>query len=138
MNVPAGWDASQGTLVRGLELTGRGLHTGLRVRVRVLPREANGICFQRVRNGEVLATLRASPALRRAQPLCTMLETADGMRVRTVEHLLAARSITRSSNWMPRRFRSSMAALNRGSTRSALAAAGRCRMQSASSACYAG
>lgn len=90
MNVPAGWDANQGTLARVLELTGRGLHTGRRVRVRVLPREANGICFQRVRNGEVLATLQASPALRRAQPLCTMLETAGGVRVRTVEHLLAA------------------------------------------------
>ncbi|WP_455733848.1 UDP-3-O-acyl N-acetylglycosamine deacetylase, partial [Burkholderia stabilis] len=49
-----------------------------------------GIAFRRVAQGRTLATLPVDPALRRAQPLCTMLRNADGVGVRTVEHLLAS------------------------------------------------
>jgi UDP-3-O-[3-hydroxymyristoyl] N-acetylglucosamine deacetylase len=61
--------------------------------VRIVPGDANsphGIVFRRIEAGRVLAELAVSPALRRAQPLCTMLEAADGVRVRTIEHLLAS------------------------------------------------
>ncbi|AIO65920.1 UDP-3-O-acyl N-acetylglycosamine deacetylase [Burkholderia oklahomensis] len=94
MSAPAGWQAREGTLARELALSGHGLHTGRRVRVRILPADgrarARGVAFRRMQDGRELATLAADPALRRAQPLCTMLRNADGVGVRTVEHLLAS------------------------------------------------
>ncbi|WP_322042811.1 UDP-3-O-acyl N-acetylglycosamine deacetylase [Paraburkholderia sp. J67] len=98
MRAPEGWRATQGTLARELTLTGHGLHTGRRVNVRILPvtdaSSAHGIVFRRVESGREVATLRADPALREAQPLCTMLRARDGVQkgegVRTVEHLLAS------------------------------------------------
>jgi UDP-3-O-[3-hydroxymyristoyl] N-acetylglucosamine deacetylase len=93
MNAPAGWSCREGTLARPLALSGHGLHTGRRVNVRILPGSADGphgIVFRRMQGTRVLAELAVSPTLRRGQPLCTMLESADGVRVRTVEHLLAS------------------------------------------------
>ncbi|AOJ08984.1 UDP-3-O-acyl N-acetylglycosamine deacetylase [Burkholderia mayonis] len=94
MSAPAGWQAREGTLARELALSGHGLHTGRRVRVRILPADAracaHGVVFRRMQDGRALATLAADPALRCAQPLCTMLRNADGVGVRTVEHLLAS------------------------------------------------
>ncbi|MFM0595026.1 UDP-3-O-acyl N-acetylglycosamine deacetylase [Paraburkholderia dilworthii] len=93
MRAPAGWSDREGTLARELTLSGHGLHTGRRVNVRILPGNAQsprGIVFRRVRDGRTLAELPVSPSLRRGQPLCTMLESSDGVRVRTVEHLLAS------------------------------------------------
>lgn len=93
--LPAGWQASQGTLARELKLDGHGLHTGRRVSVRILPADGatpatRGIRFRRMQGGRELAVLAVDPALRRAQPLCTMLSNPDGIAVRTVEHLLAS------------------------------------------------
>ncbi|MEA3128500.1 MAG: UDP-3-O-[3-hydroxymyristoyl] N-acetylglucosamine deacetylase, partial [Paraburkholderia sp.] len=93
MSAPAGWSHREGTLARPLALSGHGLHTGRRVNVRILPVGTDGprgIVFRRMQGADVLAELAVSPALRRGQPLCTMLESADGVRVRTVEHLLAS------------------------------------------------
>jgi UDP-3-O-[3-hydroxymyristoyl] N-acetylglucosamine deacetylase len=90
VTLPAGWQASEGTLARPLELSGRGLHTGRRVNVRILPAERDGIVFRRVHDGRELGTVAANPALRQGQPLCTMLRANDGLGVRTVEHLLAS------------------------------------------------
>lgn len=90
MSAPAGWHGDQGTLACSLELSGRGLHTGRRVNVRVVPSEAGGIIFRRMGGGRVLADLPASPSIRLAQPLCTTLQADGGVRVRTVEHLLAS------------------------------------------------
>lgn len=102
MRAPEGWRDTQGTLAHELTLTGHGLHTGRRVNVRILPvpdaTAAHGIVFRRVASGREVATLRADPALREAQPLCTMLRTREGVSqgkgkgegVRTVEHLLAS------------------------------------------------
>jgi UDP-3-O-[3-hydroxymyristoyl] N-acetylglucosamine deacetylase len=90
LSVPAGWHSNEGTLARSLELGGRGLHTGRRVNVRVVPRETGGIVFRRMAHGRALADLPASPTVRLAQPLCTTLENESGVRVRTVEHLLAS------------------------------------------------
>jgi UDP-3-O-[3-hydroxymyristoyl] N-acetylglucosamine deacetylase len=93
MSAPAGWSCREGTLARPLTLSGHGLHTGRRVNVRILPAGTDsprGIVFRRMQGDGVLAELAVSPALRRGQPLCTMLESAEGVRVRTVEHLLAS------------------------------------------------
>ncbi|WP_176057011.1 UDP-3-O-acyl N-acetylglycosamine deacetylase [Paraburkholderia sp. BCC1876] len=93
MRAPVGWSDREGTLARELTLSGHGLHTGRRVNVRILPGNADsprGIVFRRVQDGRTLAELPVSPTLRRGQPLCTMLESSDGVRVRTVEHLLAS------------------------------------------------
>ena len=90
MSAPAGWHGDEGTLARSLELSGRGLHTGRRVNVRIAPGEAGGIVFRRMGGGRALAELRVSPSIRLAQPLCTTLQTDGGVRVRTVEHLLAS------------------------------------------------
>ncbi|KVE24366.1 UDP-3-O-[3-hydroxymyristoyl] N-acetylglucosamine deacetylase [Burkholderia singularis] len=92
MSAPAGWQMREGTLARELAIAGRGLHTGRRVNVRILPADARtrGVVFRRLEGGRELATLAADPSLRRAQPLCTMLRNADGVGVRTIEHLLAS------------------------------------------------
>ncbi|MGK8205118.1 UDP-3-O-acyl N-acetylglycosamine deacetylase [Burkholderia cenocepacia] len=94
MTLPGGWRATEGTLAQPLALSGHGLHTGRRVQVRILPvahpGRGHGIVFRRIRDGRELGVLEAAPALRRAQPLCTMLRNADGVGVRTVEHLLAS------------------------------------------------
>jgi UDP-3-O-[3-hydroxymyristoyl] N-acetylglucosamine deacetylase len=94
VKLPSGWQASEGTLARPLELSGRGLHTGRRVNVRILPVEAggerHGIVFRRMRDGRELGTVAANPAQRVGQPLCTMLRASGGLGVRTVEHLLAS------------------------------------------------
>ncbi|MFM0408784.1 UDP-3-O-acyl N-acetylglycosamine deacetylase [Paraburkholderia dipogonis] len=93
MRPPAGWSHREGTLGRPLALSGHGLHTGRRVNVSILPGKAGsarGIVFRRIQDGRVLAELPVSPALRRGQPLCTMLEASGGVRVRTIEHLLAS------------------------------------------------
>lgn len=100
MVVPEGWSAHEGTLARPLDIEGHGLHTGRRVRVRIVPsgpqqggaqaEASRGIVFRRLRAGRVLAEVPVDPALRRGQPLCTMLQTEGGIAVRTVEHLLAS------------------------------------------------
>ncbi|PYE16579.1 UDP-3-O-[3-hydroxymyristoyl] N-acetylglucosamine deacetylase [Paraburkholderia silvatlantica] len=98
MRAPAGWASSEGTLARELVMSGHGLHTGRRVQVRIHPapdaHAGHGIVFRRVQAGREVATLRVDPALREAQPLCTMLRAREGSNkgkgVRTVEHLLAS------------------------------------------------
>jgi UDP-3-O-[3-hydroxymyristoyl] N-acetylglucosamine deacetylase len=85
-----GWRTTEGTLAHALSIDGRGLHTGRRVHVRILPTQSGGVVFRRMRGSEVLATLAVDPALRHAQPLCTMLRDAQGHSVRTTEHLLAS------------------------------------------------
>ncbi|WP_434661802.1 UDP-3-O-acyl N-acetylglycosamine deacetylase [Paraburkholderia sp. A3BS-1L] len=100
MRAPAGWEGTEGTLARELVMAGHGLHTGRRVQVRIRPvaEAGTGIVFRRLHAGQEVAILRADPALREAQPLCTMLRarkatssgTKAGAGVRTVEHLLAS------------------------------------------------
>ncbi|MFX1766421.1 UDP-3-O-acyl N-acetylglycosamine deacetylase [Paraburkholderia sp. A1RI-2L] len=93
---PAGWQRNQGTLAREVKIEGRGLHTGRRVRVRIVPVDPGapgaraGIWFERSRGDRPLAALPVDASLRHAQPLCTMLRARDGIGVRTVEHLLAS------------------------------------------------
>lgn len=86
---PAGCRA---TLAAPFAISGRGLHTGGRATVRVVPAAAgHGIVFRRTCRGGTVEV----PALwryRERQPLCTALRAPNGPLVRTVEHLLAALS----------------------------------------------
>lgn len=83
--------ALQGTLAGEASLSGRGLHTGRRVNVRLSPAgPGTGIVFRRKLRGGSLVHIPADRRRRVSQPLCTALEGPDGLLVRTVEHLLAA------------------------------------------------
>ena len=81
----------QRTIARAVVLTGRGLHSGASVTVRLHPAGAgHGIWFRRtdVAEGDPMV-----PALWDAvvpAELCTRLLNAEGVEVRTVEHLMAA------------------------------------------------
>lgn len=91
MMVEPGWSQQQGTLAGELRLSGHGLHTGQRVNVRISPAPlGQGIVFCRMQAGSVVGRLPASLQLRLGQPLCTALQSSTGVRVRTVEHLLAS------------------------------------------------
>jgi UDP-3-O-[3-hydroxymyristoyl] N-acetylglucosamine deacetylase len=89
---PAGWNTQQGVLAGEARISGRGLHTGKSVGVRLLPPQGKkpGIIFRRVKNGEVLAGIPAGLGRWRRYPLCSTLAADNGLLARTVEHLLAA------------------------------------------------
>lgn len=83
--------AAESTLDQEFTASGRGLHTGRRVRVRVCPaRAGSGIRFQRRSKRGGMVTIPALWGNRVSQPMCTALRSGDGTLVRTVEHLLAA------------------------------------------------
>lgn len=86
-----GWPAERGTLARPVTVSGRGLHTARRCQARLLPAEpGHGVSFRRLRRGKLIGELPANWKLHHSQPLCTALQTPDGLIVRTTEHLLAA------------------------------------------------
>lgn len=86
-----GWPAHRGTLARPIRLAGRGLHTGRRCQVALMPAEAGqGVVFRRLRHGAPLGDIPASWRLHHSQPLCSALKSPEGWLVRTTEHLLAA------------------------------------------------
>jgi len=80
----------QKTVSEPVKLKGIGLHTGLSSEVKILPSLANtGIIFKRVdlkKNNLVKGSYQNVPSAR----LCTTLENSFGVKVSTVEHLLAA------------------------------------------------
>ena len=79
---------TQRTLARAAEVEGVGLHTGRRVRLRVLPAEADsGIVFQRTDEGN--AELRASHRYLNDGNLSTTISSGS-VAVATIEHLLSA------------------------------------------------
>lgn len=81
----------QRTLKRQVKLVGKGLHSGARASVRILPASAEyGIWFRRV---DVTGRDNLIPALWDQvvdTQLCTRLGNAAGVEVSTVEHLMAA------------------------------------------------
>ena len=89
----------QATLGAAFELAGRGLHTNGRVRVRVEPAPpGHGVVFhRRLRHGRT-AVVPALWTRRVSRPLCTALQSEDGVLVRTVEHLLASLSALQVDN----------------------------------------
>ena len=83
--------ATQKTLAQPLSCEGEGVHNGKSVRVTINPAPANyGIIFERTdvkdKNNKVPALWNGV----RVTPLCTQILNADGIEVRTIEHLMAA------------------------------------------------
>jgi len=81
----------QGTVARSIVCEGPGLHTGRSHHVSIHPAEPDqGIIFRQIDRGGCSTTIPATWQNVRDLPLCTCLCAANGKRVRTVEHLLAA------------------------------------------------
>ena len=80
----------QQTIGQPVSFQGIGLHTGKKSHIKILPaNEDQGIVFKRIdlnKNFEVKATYDQVSSAR----LCTTLENKHGVKVSTVEHLLAA------------------------------------------------
>ena len=84
------YDIYQKTLSKEVKFKGIGLHSGKASSVNVIPaKEDEGIVFKRVdlnKNNEIKANFRNVTSAK----LCTTLENNHGVKVSTVEHLLAA------------------------------------------------
>jgi len=81
----------QGTVARPVFMEGPGLHSGGSHRVAIEPAKAgHGIVFRTVDRRGRSAMIPAKWQNVRDMPLCTCLTAENGMRVRTVEHLMAA------------------------------------------------
>ena len=84
------YDIYQKTLSKEVKLKGIGLHSGKASSVNVIPaKEDEGIVFKRVelkKNNEITANFKNVTSAK----LCTTLENNHGVKVSTVEHLLAA------------------------------------------------
>ena len=88
----------QQTLVKPISFEGIGLHTGENVSLKILPAKENtGILFKRVdllKNNLIKANYNNVTSAK----LCTTLENEHGVKVSTVEHLLAALYIAEIDN----------------------------------------
>ncbi|RIY34119.1 UDP-3-O-[3-hydroxymyristoyl] N-acetylglucosamine deacetylase [Psittacicella hinzii] len=80
----------QRTIKHPIEVSGIGLHSGNNVMLKLLPAPANtGIIFRRVDLNPVVE-VKADPYLVRETTLCTGIVTDEGVRIQTIEHLMAA------------------------------------------------
>ena len=88
----------QQTLNKPVAFEGIGLHTGKKSKIRILPStEDKGIIFKRTDiKGDNL--IKANYKNVASAKLCTTLENSSGIRVSTVEHLLAALYISEIDN----------------------------------------
>ncbi len=81
----------QHTLLSDCQIAGNGLHSGALVRMTLRPAAADaGILFRRVDVAPGTGDIRVNPENWVEASLCTVLQNAHGVRVSTVEHLLAA------------------------------------------------
>ena len=81
----------QSTISTQCVISGTGLHSGKPVRLRLKPAGAGtGIVFRRVDCPAAIQDIAVHPGNWVEAQLCTVLENAHGLRVTTVEHLLAA------------------------------------------------
>ena len=91
---------NQTTISNPVSISGVGLHSGAKSTVKILPANANsGIYFKRVdleKNNLVQADYRNVTSTK----LCTTLENEFGVKVSTVEHLLAALYLAEIDNVM--------------------------------------
>ena len=80
----------QHTLSKSVAISGIGLHTGLKSNIVIKPaKEDQGIVFVRTdikKNNKIKANYKNVSSAK----LCTTLENESGVKVSTVEHLLAA------------------------------------------------
>jgi UDP-3-O-[3-hydroxymyristoyl] N-acetylglucosamine deacetylase len=88
----------QKTICRPIIFQGIGLHSGKNSKIAVLPGTSDqGIIFKRVdlkKNNIVLANYESVSSAK----LCTTLENEQGVKVSTVEHLLAALYVAEIDN----------------------------------------
>ena len=88
----------QQTITNPVNFAGVGLHSGKKSKITILPgKEDNGIIFKRVdvkKNNEIKANFKNVSSAK----LCTTLENKFGVKVSTVEHLLAALYIAEIDN----------------------------------------
>ena len=88
----------QQTIINPVNFAGVGLHSGKKSKITILPgKEDNGIIFKRVdvkKNNEIKANFKNVSSAK----LCTTLENKFGVKVSTVEHLLAALYIAEIDN----------------------------------------
>ncbi|MFD1795423.1 UDP-3-O-acyl-N-acetylglucosamine deacetylase [Paracoccus aurantiacus] len=85
----------QATIAKATEFRGVGLHTGVAVRMQILPAPAgHGIVFER--SDLPVGTNRIAALWKNVVPskLCTLIENDNGIRVSTIEHIMAALSGT--------------------------------------------
>ena len=91
-------DIYQYTLSKPIELEGKGLHSGIKSKIKIFPgQEDTGIVFKRVdlkENNLVLANYKSVCSAK----LCTTLKNEYNVEVSTVEHLLAALYISNIDN----------------------------------------
>jgi len=84
-----GFRKTQATLAQEVTFSGAGLHNGGNTTVRLIPAAENhGIVFQK--NDDTSTRLEANWRHWINTQLCSTLENMDGVRFRTIEHLLAA------------------------------------------------
>ena len=88
----------QQTLESPVSFDGKGLHSGEKVRLKIIPGSSNqGIIFKRVdlkENNLIKANINHVSSTK----LCTTLKNKSGVKVSTVEHLLAALYISEIDN----------------------------------------
>ena len=88
----------QTTLDQNITFEGVGLHSGKDSKISILPGKANeGIIFKRVDLGEnniIRSCFKNVPSAK----LCTTLQNRNGIKVSTVEHLLASLYISGIDN----------------------------------------
>ena len=81
----------QATLKSKIMFEGVGLHSGLPVRMRVMPASADfGVWFRRVDVTDRDQMIHAIYDAVSEKPLCTRLVNADGVEIQTIEHIMAA------------------------------------------------
>ncbi|MFC6276399.1 UDP-3-O-acyl-N-acetylglucosamine deacetylase [Psittacicella hinzii] len=80
----------QRTIKQNIEVEGIGLHSGNSVMLRLVPAPVNtGIVFRRV-DLDPIPEIKADPYLVKETTLCTGLVSDEGVRIQTIEHLMAA------------------------------------------------
>ena len=88
----------QQTISKPISFEGIGLHTGKKSKINIFPGQADqGIVFKRIdlkKNNEINARYDQVSSAK----LCTTLENKHGVRVSTVEHLIAALYISEIDN----------------------------------------
>ena len=81
----------QNTLARHCSVTGTGLHSGKPVRMRLVPAGADtGLIFRRMDCPADIRDIPVRPENWVEASLCTVLQNAAGVRISTIEHLMAA------------------------------------------------
>jgi UDP-3-O-[3-hydroxymyristoyl] N-acetylglucosamine deacetylase len=81
----------QKTIKNSIEISGIGLHNGIKVNLLIKPADINsGIVFKRIDIDGMQNTIEANYKNVSAPILCTKIKNSNGVSVSTIEHLMAA------------------------------------------------